>query len=255
MLPSSFSLGGFVDNLRDVAGVDAASTYVAAGGHRLRRGVFYRSNVLAPADGKIDQLNGLGLSAVYDLRTPAEVARQPDQLPAGAAYVQINILDEDQVTFGTLSSAAETVAAMENLQRQMVTQAGMRKRLGELFTALAEGEDAQLYHCTGGKDRTGWVTALLQLQAGVAQEDVMHDYLLTNQRMTAFIEQNYAAVAEQYGKAAAEAILPALSVRESFLQAGLDQLRQDFGTVAGYLGRGIGLDDATQDRLRTRMLA
>nr|WP_253602191.1 tyrosine-protein phosphatase [Kerstersia gyiorum] len=72
---------------------------------------------------------------------------------------------------------------------------------------------------------------------------------------TAFIEQNYAAVAAEHGKAAAEAILPALSVRESFLMTGLDQLRQDFGSVARYLGQGLGLNEATQDRLRTRLLA
>jgi protein-tyrosine phosphatase len=244
-----------VDNLRDVAGVDAASTYVAAGGHRLRRGVFYRSNALSQADGRAGLLDSLGLSAIYDLRTPSEVARQPDVLPAGAAYVQINVLGEDNVVFGTLSSAADTVAAMEQLQRDMVTEVRMRERLGELFGALANGEDAQLYHCTGGKDRTGWVSALLQLHAGVSQDDVMHDYLLTNQRMTAFIEQNYAAVAAEHGKAAAEAILPALSVRESFLMTGLDQLRQDFGSVARYLGQGLGLNEATQDRLRTRLLA
>ncbi|MGO3743029.1 tyrosine-protein phosphatase [Kerstersia sp.] len=244
-----------MDNLRDVAGVDADSTYVAAGGHRLRRGVFYRSNALSQAVSRAEHLDSLGLTAVYDLRTPSEVARQPDVLPAGTAYVQINILGQDNVVFGTLSSAADTVAAMQQLQRDMVTQAAMRERLGELFTALANGADAQLYHCTGGKDRTGWVSALLQLHAGVSQEDVMHDYLLTNQRMTAFIEQNYAAVAAQHGKAAAEAILPALSVRESFLQTGLDQLQQDFGSVQHYLGRGLGLDDSLQERLRARLLA
>lgn len=244
-----------MDNLRDVAGVDADSTYVAAGGHRLRRGVFYRSNALSQAVSRAEHLDSLGLTAVYDLRTPSEVARQPDVLPAGTAYVQINILGQDNVVFGTLSSAADTVAAMQQLQRDMVTQAAMRERLGELFTALANGEDAQLYHCTGGKDRTGWVSALLQLHAGVSQEDVMHDYLLTNQRMTAFIEQNYAAVAAQHGKAAAEAILPALSVRESFLQTGLDQLQQDFGSVQHYLGRGLGLDDSLLERLRARLLA
>ena len=44
---------------------------------------------------------------------------------------------------------------------------------------LAE-EGAIVQHCRGGKDRTGYGVALIQLLLGVSEADVMHDYLLTN---------------------------------------------------------------------------
>lgn len=246
-------VGRFVDNFRDVAGA-ASGPYTSVSGAALRSGVFYRSSALVGIDAKDHGLDPFGIVTVYDLRTPSEIERQPDVLPTGARYVRVNVLGEDRVTFGTLSSAADTVAVMEALERQMVTDAGMRARLATLFTALADGEGAQLFHCTGGKDRTGWVAALLQLHAGVSQDDVMHDYLLTNALMTRFIDTHYDAVAREHGKQAAEAILPALGVRESFLLAGLDQVQQDYGSVSAYLEAGMGLDLATLEKLRGKLL-
>ena len=73
-----------IDNFRDVAGL--ASAYTTANDGTLRGGVFYRSNALTPSASDLATLNGLGIKAVYDLRTPSEIAATPDTMLTGATY-------------------------------------------------------------------------------------------------------------------------------------------------------------------------
>ena len=48
------------------------------------------------------------------------------------------------------------------------------------FRALAEAEGPVLIHCAAGKDRTGVLAALTHSLAGVHRDDMLADYLLTN---------------------------------------------------------------------------
>jgi hypothetical protein len=48
------------------------------------------------------------------------------------------------------------------------------------FLALAEAKGPALIHCAAGKDRTGVLAALTHHIAGVSDDDVIDDYLLTN---------------------------------------------------------------------------
>ena len=73
-----------MDNFRDIAGT--ASAYDTSHDGTMRAGVFYRANALTPTAADLATLNGLGISDVYDLRTPSEIAATPDTLPAGATY-------------------------------------------------------------------------------------------------------------------------------------------------------------------------
>ncbi len=57
--------------------------------------MFYRSNTLAPTPADLQTLGSLGLTAVYDLRTDQEIAANPDVLPDGVRYQQIQVLSAD----------------------------------------------------------------------------------------------------------------------------------------------------------------
>ena len=210
-------------NFRDVVASDSARPYVTQSGQPLRMGVIYRSSASALQVLEDGVWQELGVTMVYDLRTPSEIKSQPDNMPERVLYRNINVLGMDNVVFGILTSPSATVSFMEDLQRRMVNDAQMRQGFGIVFEHLADSESPQLFHCTGGKDRTGWVSALLLSYVGVSEDDVMQDYLLSNQRLHGFIEGTYEAVAKRYGKDAADAIRPALTVQESFLQAGLDR--------------------------------
>jgi len=244
-----------VENFRDLAGAETASVYRNAEGRALRRGVFYRANLVAPDDADLNILNGLGISTVYDLRTPGEIAQAPDRLPQGAAYVPVNVLaSEDAFPYTFFTSAEHAIQTLEDIQRQMVTDAAIRARLAQLLTDMAATDGAQVFHCTAGKDRTGWVAALLHTIAGVPEETIMHDYLLTNAYTERWMAATKQAMLEQHGQAFVDAISPILGVHERFLRAGFAQAVDSYGSMEGYITTGLGLDAQVIDALRDKLL-
>ncbi|MFD4183518.1 tyrosine-protein phosphatase [Rhodococcus sp. NPDC058514] len=243
-----------VDNFRDVAGTGAG--YAGSGGDHVRKGVFYRSNAVVPDDADLVSLEGLHPTQVYDLRTPDEVAAKPDRVPAGASYVNIPIRSGDLTGAATqLRSPDEARAFMQNLNRGFVTGAGERAGFKQLLTDLANTDGPQVFHCTAGKDRTGWTSFLLLSIAGVSRETIMSDYLLTNEYSAAFIAATRAQMAAASGEQIAAIYTPLLGVEASYLGAGIAELDAIHGSVENYLKDGLGLDGGTIADLKDKLLS
>lgn len=242
-----------VDNFRDVAGEGAG--YQGFGGVHLNRGVFYRSNALLPDDADLAMLDGLGITAVYDLRTQSEIVGKEDRLPAGATYTWLPALAGNLTgVTSTLKTPAEGAEFMREMNRTYVTDAAVRANFGKLFTALATTPGAQLVHCTAGKDRTGWSSAILQSLVGVPRETILADYLLTNEYSAASIQHSLEGLAALRGEAAAAVYDPILHVDASYLGAGFAQLEADYGNVYNYLLTGLNLSPQTIAALVNRLV-
>ncbi|RJX74098.1 tyrosine-protein phosphatase [Pseudomonas sp. LS-2] len=241
-----------IDNFRDIAGTTTA--YSTTNDGTLRSGVFYRSNALTPSAADLATLNGLGISAVYDLRTPSEIAATPDTLLTGATYSNIDIIGSTtsgaNVTNISFSSAADAIAMMEQTNRAFVSDAGMRSQFNLLFNELASADGAALFHCTAGKDRTGWTAAVLLSIAGVDSSTIMSNYLATNDYTAARVAATLAAMPASM----AAVYAPLLGVQASYLQAGLDQVTAEYGSMDNYLKQGLGLSQETIYVLRGKMV-
>ncbi|MFT4068800.1 tyrosine-protein phosphatase [Paraburkholderia sp.] len=241
-----------VSNFRDLAGTGTG--YLTVDGKQMRRGAFYRANALTLSSADKASLDKLGIAAVYDLRTPGEIARTADVLPAGASARTLNVLGADDFVIPTLDTAADAVAFMEAQARAYVTGGAQRDAYGALLAALANGEGAQLFHSNAGKDRAGWVAALLLSIANVPLDVIMQDYLLSNTYLARSIAAQTGTLRAQDGAAVATAEAPLLNVDENYLQAGFDQVQASYGTMASYLTQGLGLSQATVDTLRNRLV-
>jgi protein tyrosine/serine phosphatase len=241
-----------IDNFRDIAGTTHA--YSTANDGTMRAGVFYRSNALTPSAADQATGNSLGIKAIYDLRTPSEIAATPDTLFTGATYSNIDIIGAttsgSNIVSLSFHSAAEATAMMQETNRAFVSDAGMRSQFSRLFNELAAVDGAALFHCTAGKDRTGWTAAVLLSIAGVDSSTIMSDYLATNDytaaRMAASLAAMPASMAAIYA--------PLIGVEASYLQAGLDQVTAQYGSMDNYLKQGLGLSQETIYVLRGKMV-
>jgi protein-tyrosine phosphatase len=241
-----------VENFRDVAG--EAEGYATVDGRRVRRGVFYRSNALTLSDADKRLLDALGIVAVYDLRTPGEIARTPDVLPGRASYAAINIAGADDVQLPALATSADAIALREAAERSYVTGGIPRAGYRTLFTQLANTPGAQLFHDAAGADTAGWVAAVLLSIANVPFDVIMEDYLLTNTDAAVSIKAALDALRAQQGEDIVAIETPLFNVQASFLQAGFDQVQASYGTMANYLTQGLGLSRATIDTLRDKLV-
>jgi len=119
-----------------------------------------------------------------------------------------------------------------------------------LFNELAAADGAALFHCTAGKDRTGWTAAVLLSIAGVDEATVMSNYLATNDYTAARVAATLAAMPASM----AEIYAPLMGVEASYLQAGLDEISADYGNMENYLKQGLGLSQETIYVLRGKMV-
>ena len=241
-----------IDNFRDIAGTTTA--YSTAHDGTMRAGVFYRSNALTPTAADLATLNGLGIKSVYDLRTPSEIASTPDTMPSGATYQNIDIIGSTtsgaNITTVSFKSAADAIAMMQETNRAFVSDAGMRGQFGVLFNELAGVDGAALFHCTAGKDRTGWTAAVLLSIAGVDNATIMSNYLATND----YTAERVAKTLAMMPPSMAAIYAPLLGVEASYLQAGLDQVAAQYGSMDNYLKQGLGLSQETIYVLRGKMV-
>lgn len=99
------------------------------------------------------------------------------------------------------------------------------------------------------------MSAVLLSLVDVPQSVIMQDYLLSNTYLANDIESQYEAMAKAYGQAYADAYYPVLGVQAGFLQAGLDQAAQSYGSMSGYITNGLGLPLTAQSRLIAKLLA
>ena len=240
-----------VHNFRDVAGPG----YALRPSGSMARGLVYRSTTLAVGDDDLAVLEKLGVSTVVDLRTGAEIDKQPDVVPAGAEYLPIDVLG-GHTSAATLSASG--LAGAEEARREMaatyerfVVGDHERRAFGRAVHALAVSSGPAIVHCTAGKDRTGWVSALVQLVAGVREEDVIADYLLTQEMSADFVSSIRTYVqAEMPDKL--EAIEVLIGVEEANLRRSLDALAREFGDARRYLVERAGVEEAAVDELSAR---
>ncbi|MFE6361167.1 tyrosine-protein phosphatase [Streptomyces sp. NPDC057806] len=233
-------------NFRDAGG------YRTRDGHWVKMGEVYRSDALGHlTDGDLAKLERLGIRTVFDLRMPSERAADPDRLPAGATYTVADVIG-DSGAFTTMpTTEAEAVRMMVEGEKVMVSGASARAAYSAVHAGVADRDrHGVLYHCTAGKDRTGWSSAALLTALGVPRETVMADYLASNTYRAA---ANEAALAS-LPPAQAQVYKPLLDVRPEYLNSGFEEVREEYGTFTSYLRAGLGIDSRELRELKSDLL-
>lgn len=225
----------------------------------MRRGVLFRSNALDAESIDDARLAAVGLTGVFDLRMTVEITPKPDVVPDGARYVRFNVIGDD-VELGALNpnalkDPADARGMLMSVYRMFVTEHHARSQFAGLIRTIADGAGPQVFHCSAGKDRTGWAAAVMQRLVGVSQDDVMADYLLTNQYSAATIEKIAAKATAQRGGDVGEAARVLAGVFPEALHAAFDETESRYGGFDGYVRDGLGIDDVAVERLRARLLS
>jgi len=252
-------------NFRDFGG------YSTVDGRRVRWRRLFRSDRLSElTEADFDRLARLGIRHVYDLRRASEVEIAPTRWPGHSAprLIPSPIFEDESggaSTFQRISAdagarhdAALSRAIMSQMYERMVTEPGPLAAFGRIFDRIA-GPDAfpALFHCAGGKDRTGVVSALILLVLGVAREDVVADFMLT-QRYYDSDANRAARVAQviagsELGFWSEAALGPIFSVEPGYIETALEVIEADGGAEA-FLAMRCGVAATTFERLRAALL-
>ncbi|HZS04169.1 MAG TPA: tyrosine-protein phosphatase [Blastocatellia bacterium] len=127
--------------------------------------------------------------------------------------------------------------------------------LRTLLLTLTDADNLPLVLAdTGGAARTGWCAAVVQLALGVTEEELMQDYLLTNQFRGPInnAQLNALTASGRLGKSIY--LEPQLFERPEYLQAALDELHQLYGTFENYAHQALGITDEQLGQIRANLL-
>jgi protein-tyrosine phosphatase len=237
---------GMVLNFRDLGGYETA-----AGGRTLWRTVYRADSLhkLTPAED--GALRRVGVQAVFDLRSAEE--RQARPSVAGSRHLPITSRSPTDGSNAGLRSREDGERWLREEYRLMLAHAAAD--FGALLSALAEPANRPaVFHCAGGKDRTGLAAALLLSWLGVARQTVLDDYELTSLLVP---EDSLATVAESFCASGME--LPAawglLSSPRWAMTEALDELDERYGGVESYLLGPAGMQTDQLDALREQLVA
>ena len=246
------------DNFRDLGG------YTTRDGRQVRWGRIYRSNDLSGLT-RSDRryLSRIGVRLVCDLRTARERDDKPNKVEASESLTVLPLpVEQKGVDAGVMARQILTGGiarlgleqTLREAYRSFVvehseTWAAMLRRLARPASLPA------LVHCTAGKDRTGFASAVVLLALGVPQETVLADYLLTNRYRADFARtvMRWAPLVSFF-RTRADDVRPLLEARPAYLQSALDAMVELHGSVEGYLQEALGLDVALRRALEASLL-
>jgi protein-tyrosine phosphatase len=232
-------------NFRDIGG------YPTSDGRTVRWRQIFRSNHLGNlTDGDIAVLRDLGVKSAFDFRGTQE------RLAAMCVHDDITVhsLPVEPITVATLRqrmaggkalSPADARDVMRHSYRNYVTH--NTKAYRALFAHLLEDRAPLVIHCTAGKDRTGFASALILHALGVSKDVIDEDYLLTNH----YYRRDPATASTDLPEDV-RAVLA--TVEDSFLAAAFEAVQSGYGGVDSYLSDGLGVGARERATLQARYL-
>jgi protein-tyrosine phosphatase len=244
MISSATAVLQGASNFRDVGG------YRNANGQRVRRGRVFRSDHLAGLTTEdLARVQALGIAHSLDFRGVAEYTATPYAIPGVqrvALTIEPTVIARMQalVAQGIVPTTEETVELMRETYRDFVNRNA--DTFGRFLKHLLEQASPQVFHCTAGKDRTGFAAALLLSALGVQRTTIEHDYLLTN--------QVYKRDARLEGQGHPHVMKVLWQVQPAFLQAAFEAVDAQHGGMNDYLHGAVGLSTQEVTELQRMLL-
>jgi len=251
-----------VPNFRDLGGLQTVD------GKAIQFGRLFRSQALSNLSaGDLGKVTALNFGLVCDLRSPGERLESPNIcFDQTRTEILVPVFDERL-------GAVRAVDWRRHLQdpsfdRERATQVminayrampgALAKVLAGVFEHCETCDDRPLLiHCAAGKDRTGFVVAMLLWVLGVPYKTILENYLAGGERY--FATGRARSVLDQVfpegvPARAEEAALSVFRVEPAYLQAALAWIAEEHVSVDRYLRNAAGLTQTRRERLMHRLL-
>lgn len=225
-------------NARDLGGLPTRD------GRLTKHGIFLRGDTLCDLtdDGRRSLLED-GVRTVVDLRSADEIAREPNP------FAEIDGVRYEHRPFNDPGVTSRISAIEDQMERYRVMMDGSAERIASTLSVIASSPRAVLFHCFAGRDRTGIIAAILLRLAGVADDEIVRDYALSDERL----EKRYEQWSSRWTEADKVRIERSIADAETTIRGTLGHLDQKYGGVEAYLlQNGVAASDIA--RLRADLI-
>lgn len=222
----------------------------------IKEGLLFRSGELSRLTSlDIELIEKLNIKTIIDFRTPNERKNRLDNIPFETGIRIINIpifqLSQDITHLQLLWYLLKNASSLD-LERYIhdyykVMAYERCGQIAEAFNLLSNPNNLPaIIHCTVGKDRTGFSTALIQSVVGISQEEILKDYLLTNQLVDKKLQslKRYLRWISLF-RISYEEMEPLFRVKREYLEEVFVELESEYGSIEAYLKKVCHISEAT----------
>ena len=221
-------------NFRDLGG------YRTSDGKYVKWGKVFRSDDLHSLTSEdLHYLSAIPLISIVDFRSEEEINTQPDINPSSVkenykySISPGNLMGAVRTDMSKLTTEAVDTLMM-GMNELLVSDSSCIREYKEYFKLLQNDSNVPLmFHCSAGKDRTGMGAALFFSALGVDEQTIIKDYLLSN----VYLANKYAKY-----KTDNPNLSGLFEVKSEFLLAGLDKIKNDYGSIDNYLVKVLDVD-------------
>lgn len=252
-------------NTRDLGGLKTED------GKRIKNGKLIRSGKLSRLPNKtVEALKALGVNKIVDLRIFTEIEEYPDTLWEGVEYVhqpllctatpgitrdksmRITMVKEARRIKNEFGSADNYMAAM---YKSILTSEEPKRHLRAVLREIIDNEGCILWHCSGGKDRAGIVSMLVETLLGVRWEDIMADFVASAQfHKRKYFWNKVAIYAIPATSRFKKILLVMMETKPRYLTESIDMLNEQYGSVINYCKAELGVTDQDIENLKAKYL-
>jgi protein-tyrosine phosphatase len=249
-----------IPNFRDLGG------YHTADGRQVKWGVLYRAGTFTNSSkADLQSLEQLHLKTLIDFRSATEKEEEPNRLPdpIGFNLVEIPTLDDgnkamagdimERIESGNFEGFDPNLMMLEANRQFASTFTPQYRQF--IHTVLDAGGAPIVWHCTAGKDRTGFAAAILLRILGVPEDVIMRDYMDSKEHALESRKSQLLLLRVFKGEEAADKLAVMLGVEEAWLKAAFEEIDATWGSFDNYLREGLELTDADIELLRANLLS
>ena len=240
-------------NTRELGG------YKTTDGKSVKWGMLYRSDKLSDiSDTDQAYLQNLGIKKIIDFRSKEEKEEDPDIIPKGIDYIEMPISVD-----GAMRSKIEAVLKGETNKDVKSFLIDANKEFVSNYTDvyedflrnLIDDDGPALFHCTAGKDRAGFAAAITLIALGVSKEDVINDYMKTNQFTKERIEEIIGQIELMtLYQTDAEILRPLLGVEREYIETAFQAAEEKYGSLENFIRDGLNISDKDIQKLRNKFI-
>ena len=243
-------------NFRDIGGIKTSNNKF------IKSGILFRSDELSQlTDSDLKTVEKLNLKVIIDFRSLKERSTKIDRVPPDGKIRQVNLpiiqqredIPKWRFMIWWMFEARESDFSKFLAEHYKEIAFENSNRIREIITLIADKNNLPaLIHCAAGKDRTGVITAIIQLLLGLSREQVLNEYLATND----YLGSRFDKMIQKFRRMSLyrlsyENLKPLLEAREEYLNGVLDDLFAKYASIENYLIQHCGVEKNTIEKVKS----
>ena len=256
-------------DVKKIRNIRTLSQYVTKDGLKIKKNSLIRSDRLDRISDKKRKkfFEEYNIKTVIDLRTPVEVSesgkfKHPDFID----YYHIPVLDQayfgithEKSMVSIFNKTSQKISDengyydfIVNMYKNIALNPKSQEEFKKIFDIfLNHNEGGILYHCTGGKDRTGMVSLFILTILGVDREVILADYTrsdIENAKHNKIVSKILKIFVKD--KKFKTLLIEMLYAKREYLEKTIEAIEEEYGSIINYLEVAIGINEDKRNRLK-----